>query len=87
MNNIAIRQIIAENDRRNNIIFAKFNPITGQGSIGDRVRVEIEDFPIPVQWLPRPMLAVPLVKSLIQAKSIDAFILSAFGVDPTNCGR
>lgn len=87
MNNIAIRQIIAENDRRNNIIFAKFNPITGQGSIGDRVRVEIEDFPIPIQWLPRPMLAVPLVKSLIQAKSIDAFILSAFGVDPTNCGR
>ena len=87
MNNIAIRQIIAENDRRNNIIFAKFNPITGQGSIGDRVRVEIEDFPIPVQWLPRPMLAVPLVMSLIQAKSIDAFILSAFGVDPTNCGR
>lgn len=63
MSNTAIERIIKENDRRNSIIFAKFNPITGQGSIGDRVRVAIEGFPIPVQWLPRPMLIIPLVKS------------------------
>lgn len=87
MNNTAIRQIIAENDRRNNIIFAKFNPITGQGSVGDRVRVAIEDFPIPVQWLPAPMLAVPLVKSLAKAKSVDAFIRSVFGLEPTDVER
>lgn len=87
MSNTAIERIIKENDRRNSIIFAKFNPITGQGSIGDRVRVAIEGFPIPVQWLPRPMLVVPLVKSLIKAKSIDAFLRSVFGVEPTDVER
>lgn len=87
MSNTAIERIIKENDRRNNIIFAKFNPITGQGSIGDRVRVAIEGFPIPVQWLPRPMLIIPLVKSLINAKSIDAFLRSVFDVEPTDIER
>ena len=87
MSNTAIERIIKENDRRNSIIFAKFNPITGQGSIGDRVRVAIEGFPIPVQWLPRPMLIIPLVKSLINAKSIDAFLRSVFDVEPTDIER
>ena len=40
-------------------MFAKFDPITGEGSIGERVRVEIADFAIPVQWLPVEMMKIP----------------------------
>ena len=68
-----VTAIIAENQRRNDAIRAKFNPITGEGSIGERVKVVIDDFPIPVMYLPKPMLRVPLVKKLVEAGSVKAF--------------
>ena len=46
-----IRLILEENDRRNTARRAKFNPVTGEGSTGERVKVEIPDFPLPVQYL------------------------------------
>ena len=52
-----IADLLKENDRRNEIIYAKFDPITGEGSVGERVRVEIPDFIIPVQWLPVPIFS------------------------------
>ena len=42
----AITNILIENERRNSIIYAKFNPITGEGSVGGRVKCTISDFPI-----------------------------------------
>ena len=71
---IAVSEILVENDRRNAIIYAKFNPITGEGSIGQRKRVVIGDFPITTQYLPLEMLDVPLVKQLIEAGSVDKFL-------------
>ena len=71
-----ILSIIAENDRRNAAIRARFNPITGEGSIGERVRVEIADFSLPVQYLPKQMLNVPLVRQIIEAGSIQAWYKS-----------
>ncbi len=69
-----IQQILDENARRNAEVYAKFDPISGKGSIGKRKRVEIEDFPIKVQYLPVEMLTVPLVKKLIKYGSIDALL-------------
>ncbi len=66
--------ILAENDRRNAAIRAKFNPVTGEGSIGERVKIEISDFPIPVQYIPKRMMQVPLVKQIVEAGSIDKFL-------------
>lgn len=43
-----IARLLAENDRRNEVMFAHFDPVTGEGSIGERVRVCISDFAIPV---------------------------------------
>ena len=63
-----------ENERRNKVINAPFNPITGEGSILDREKVCIEDFPLPTQYLPKSMLKVPLIKKLIKAGSIRKFI-------------
>ena len=61
-------------------MFGRFNPITGEGSVGERVRIEIEDFPIRIQWIPRKMLEVPLVKKRFKTVSVSAFIENVLGV-------
>ena len=78
----SIQKIISENDRRNDIIYSKFDPITGEGSIGKRVRVEIPDFIIPVQWLPESMMQVKFIKALIYAGSINKFLSEVLMVEP-----
>lgn len=75
-----VAAMLAEDDRRRAEIHAKFNPITGEGSIGDRVKLELSDFPLKVQWIPRRMLSVPLVRQLKEAGSIRKFYKS-LGVD------
>jgi len=69
----AINNILAENELRNEAIRAKFNPITGEGSIGERRKIGISDFPIPVQYIPVRMMQVPLVRQLVEAGSVEAF--------------
>lgn len=69
-----VQNIILENERRNKLINAPFNPVTGEGAILERQRVCIEDFPMPTQYLPLSMLNVPLIKKLIKAGSIYKFI-------------
>lgn len=68
---LAISRIIAENERRNRENHATFNPITGEGSIGERKKVKVDDFPQPILYLPVTMLSVPLVKMIMRHKSID----------------
>ena len=75
-----IARLLNENDRRNSVMFAHFDPITGEGSIGERVRVCISDFAIPVQWLPVEMMDIPMVEKLVKAGSIDKFLTSVLGV-------
>lgn len=70
----AIRSIIEENNRRNAEVYARFCPISGFGSVGERTEVHIEDFPIPTQHLPVEMMKVPLVKKLAKCGSIKAFL-------------
>lgn len=69
-----ILDILAENTRRNAEITAKFNPITGENSVGKRVKIYIEDFPFPVQYIPEQMMKNPFVKRLVQYKSIKSFL-------------
>lgn len=69
-----VQNIILENERRNKLIKAPYNPVTGEGTILERQRVCIEDFPLPIQYLPLSMLNVPLIKKLIKAGSIRKFI-------------
>lgn len=82
MANNIIRDILDENARRNAEVYAKFDPISGKGSVGERKRVYIEDFPIKVQYLPVEMLCIPLVKQLVKAGSIRAFLYEIKGLDP-----
>ena len=67
--------ILQENSRRLAAIAAPFNPVTGEGSIGERVRVAIKDMPgTPVMWLPVEMMDNALVKQLLAAKTVKNYI-------------
>ena len=37
-------------------MYAPFNPVTGEGSVGERHEFVLPDFPIPRQWLPVGMM-------------------------------
>ena len=74
-------RLLYEDTRRMNEAQAPFNPVTGEASIGQRVKVEIPDYPIPVQYLPIEMMEVPLVKQMIKAGSIADFIRHDLGDD------
>ena len=83
----AIQEIIEENDRRNKEIYSKFDPISGYGSVGKRLKVVIDDFPIHTQWLPVEMMRVPLVRQLVECGSIRAFLEENLGVEYSNEDR
>lgn len=86
-NTDVISDILAEDDRRNGVIYAKFDPLTGENSVGERRRVEISDFVLPVQWLPADMLCVPFVAKLVSAGSIDAFLEKVLHTKPNDIDR
>lgn len=69
-----IDSILQENGRRHKSIDAPFNPLTGEGAPVERVKVEIPDFTIPVQYLPLSMLGVPLLKKVMKAGSVQDFV-------------
>lgn len=78
-----VQDIIRENDRRNSVINSIFNPITGEGSIGERIQLSLPDHPIPIQWIPKELCQNPLIRKLIKARSIDAFIRQHISAEPT----
>ena len=60
-------EIIAENERRLRAINTYHNPVTGEGSVGERKRVTIKDAPMPVMFLPVDMIKKNrFVRSLIR---------------------
>ena len=75
----AVTKILNENSARLAAIAAKFNPITGENSVGERFVFELKDFPIKVQHLPVSMRKVPLVKQLKKAGSIEKFLYDIAG--------
>lgn len=77
----SVEGIISENNRRQTAIHQPFNPVTGEGSVGQRFECRISDFPIPIQWLPASMRKVPLVRMLAKRGSIAAFLTEEMGVD------
>ena len=79
--------ILEENRVRNDRMFSGFDPITGLGSVGERRKVDISDFAIPVQYIPVDMLRVPLVAKLVRAKSINKFLSSVLKVEPNETDR
>lgn len=73
--------ILKENDKRNADVYQKFDPISGIGSIGKRVEVRIDGFPLETQYIPVEMLSIPLVKLLIKCGSIIKFLTEELEVE------
>ena len=73
MVNTYVKKILSDNNKRNEENGRTFNPITGEGSIGERKKVVIKDHPLPTQYLPVGMLEVPLVKLIVKHKSMKVF--------------
>lgn len=71
-------QFLAENEKRWVRLRAKYDPVTGEGLaelLGEkRVRLEISDFAIPVQWVPEDMMKNPFIREVAKAGSIARYI-------------
>lgn len=73
---VTVEEYIEENERRT----AKFkseemyDPISGEGCCGERVKVHIEDAPIEYMWLPKPMLENTLVSNIVKTGSIEQLL-------------
>ena len=81
----AISAMVAENIRRNREIFEGFNPVTGRGAPGPRVRVKIPDSPIKVQYMPeRCVKHNILIKKLIKRGTIRKYITDELGWEYTD---
>lgn len=80
----AIDGILVEDGRRMDVLHGKFDPVTGEGSVGERFVFAVPDFPIERQWLPVEMQDEPIVRQLHEAMTVDAFIRKHLGVEPTD---
>lgn len=69
-----IERLLKENDKRNAVLFAPFNPLTGEGAILEREWIEIPDFDIPRQYVPKAMLEEPFVKAVLRCGSLAKFL-------------
>lgn len=71
-----IKQCLADNDKRHKMINAHYDPIRGRGSLGERVRVTITDFPdMHTMYLPKPMMEEPMVKQIVENKTLKRFMI------------
>ena len=75
---IAVLDIIAENQRRCAMYAAHYDAITGQGLPElldeERSQLRIPDFAVPVQYVPKRMMKVKLIRNIVRAGGIQKFI-------------
>lgn len=66
--------LITENRRRREEIFGPYDPMTGVGCYGERVKLEIPDFFLPVSYIPKVCAENNLIQLILQHKTISNFI-------------
>lgn len=73
-----IDAFLAENEERLSRLRAEYDPVTGEGLasiMGDkRVKLEIPDFAVPVQWVPPEMKKNKMLREIVRAGGIDNYI-------------
>lgn len=75
---MTIEKLVRENKRRYDVIHAPFNPISGEGSVGQRQLVEIKDMYPYKMYLPVTMLSNKLISRLLRHKSVESFCKATF---------
>lgn len=74
-----ITRILEENNRRKEANNHRFDPITGHGSVGRRIRFSLPDSPFGELMLPESMISTPFMQSLTAAGSVRQFIRNEGG--------
>lgn len=69
-----IKGILEENRRRKERISAPFDPVSGFGSTGKRVRFYMKGGPMKPQWLPEKMMETPFMMQLREAGEFRKFL-------------
>lgn len=70
----AIKDILRENRKRNDRMFAKFDPYTGEGAVLERTRLVLSDFFLREQWIPLEMSRNKEVRLLMKQGSIRGYV-------------
>lgn len=78
---LQVNSLLQENEKRWKVLKSDYNPITGENAPGDRVKLTIKDFAIPVQYIPRQMLKNAFIREIKKHKTIAKF-LKAHPNDP-----
>jgi hypothetical protein len=68
MNNTG--NILSENGKRREALNSPYNPVTGEGCLGVRVRIEIEDALISTVYLPKAMMEMKVCRDLLKYGSL-----------------
>jgi len=75
---IAVLDIIAENQRRCTMYAARYDAITGQGLAElldeERSQLRISDYAVPLQYVPKRMMKVKLIRNIVRAGGIQKFL-------------
>lgn len=66
-----VDQILIENAKRIHDLSSEYDPMTGLGCYGKRVRLEITDAPFQLLFIPENMMQEPLAKELAKHGSIE----------------
>lgn len=69
-------ELIKEDAKRRNAISGMFNPLTGEGSPLERVKLLLPDYAIPIQFIPQSMAKKKLIVELMKCGSIHSFLKS-----------
>ena len=78
----AVEQLLKENRRRLDEINKPFDPITGEGSVGERIQVHLPDFTIPIQYVPAEMLQNGLVRLCVECGTLRSVVTKLRSMDP-----
>lgn len=74
-----IEGLVEENRRRHEALHAPFDPLTGEGSPGERREVRVGDLYPYAMRLPLPMLRNRLARLVVKAGSIRQFCMDRYG--------
>lgn len=67
-------ELILQNATRHKEAHKEYNPFTGEGSPLEREWLEIKDYYLPKQYVPKEMLTHPIIVGIIAAGSIENYI-------------
>lgn len=67
-----IAEMLRENERRTAENYSKFDPVTGEGSTGERFEFDITG--LQKAWLPAAMFEEPVIKTLSECGSVDKWL-------------